>query len=197
MRDRFASGEDRPIAELVAEVARDARYWERGGGGVTLSGGEPLLQADAAAAFLHGLVEEGYHTCIETSGAGDTDSLIRLDAATSLWLFDVKTADADRFHQATGGDLDLVLANLVWLLQHRPESTRIRIPLINGFSAQQDCLDAIADVLRVLPSPARVELLPGHSVGVACKRDPSVTAELCSRAAARLQTALPNVEVRW
>ena len=151
------------ITELAAELERDARYWERSGGGVTLSGGEPLAQADATDELVGRLSAHRHHTAIDTSGHGDAEDVERLSRHVSLWLWDVKTLDPARYREATGGEPGLPLANLAWVLGRSDVPVVVRVPLIADFNASREDLAAIAAWLNNQPRKADVELLPGHS----------------------------------
>ncbi len=197
MQPESPGGTPRRVETLVREVERDARYWVHSGGGVTLSGGEPLLQADGGASFLAALKAHGYHCCVETAGFGPAASISLLDVFTSLWLFDLKTVNGEAFHRACGGDLKPVLSNLRTLLHRRAASVWVRIPLIRGYNDDSESLDGIAGFLADLPTPARIQLLPGHGIGVAGSVDPTVEASVCRKAETMLRRADNPVEVCW
>jgi pyruvate formate lyase activating enzyme len=197
MQAQEPDGSPRGINELVADVARDTRYWRASGGGVTLSGGEPLLQPEACVAFLSALAGKGCHTCVETSGYASADTLLSISEVTTLFLFDLKTVDAGAFREATAGDLDVILGNVQRLLYRRADSVWLRIPLIEGFNADEDSLHEIARFISGLPNPARLQLLPGHRMGVSAQRDPTVDAATCRRAQAIVRQFEPRVEICW
>jgi pyruvate formate lyase activating enzyme len=128
------------VDELLAELRKDRAYYETSGGGVTLSGGEPTLQADFAEALLRGLKAEGIATALDTCGLCSTDTLDRLLPFTDLVLYDLKLLDDDLHRQFTGSSNRQILDNLLHLrdLQHsqlRPFQLWIRTPLIPGTTA--------------------------------------------------------------
>ena len=192
-----ANGSPRDVNELLGDVARDARYWMHSGGGLTLSGGEPLVQPGACAAFLSAIGDRGWHRCVETSGHAPADALSLMDDDTDLWLFDLKTVNANAFKQATSGDLDIVLENLRCLLRRRADTVWLRIPLIKGFTMEEDNLIDIGRFVGDLPAPARLQLLPGHRIGVLEQRDPTVDAEDCRRAKDIMRRFNTCVEILW
>lgn len=152
------------MRSLVDHVARDARFWKTSGGGVTVSGGEPLMQGQAVAVLLEGLGRLGHHRCIETAGHVPLQAVQRVSPHVDLWLWDLKSVDADRFRAGTGGDARLPLANLVWLLRQTATPVRVRVPIIAGFSDDDGAMAQLADTIAALPRPVFVELLPGHDL---------------------------------
>ncbi len=190
-------GNPRDVTELLDDVVRDARYWMRSGGGVTLSGGEPLLQADACTAFLATLVRAGYEGSVETSGYARSEAVSAVDRFVALWLFDLKTLNKDKFRQACGGELATITDNLRMLLQHRPHCVWVRIPLIRGHNDDETSLVEIGRFLASLPAPARLQVLPGHGMSVSDPRRPAVNAAACLQAQTVLRRYNNNAEICW
>lgn len=153
------------IPELVSVLERDARYWIRSGGGVTVSGGEPLYQPVALQELLIALGSHNYHRAVETSGVGTPADLQRIAPHVDLWLWDLKAVTPEIYRKGTGGDVSVTLANLSWLLQNAEAPVIARIPLIPDFNLNEQELTRIADRLKEEPRASGVELLPGHSCG--------------------------------
>ncbi len=136
------------VDELLVELRKDRVYYDKSGGGVTLSGGEPTLQADFAQAVLSGLKENGIATALDTCGLCSSATLDRLLPFTDLVLFDLKIFDADLHRQYTGSSNRQILDNLLHLIdvQHSqswPFKLWIRTPLIPGATAERDNLTAL------------------------------------------------------
>jgi pyruvate formate lyase activating enzyme len=136
------------VDELLADLLKDRVYYEKSGGGVTLSGGEPTLQADFAEALLRGLKAEGIATALDTCGLCPSDTLDHLLPFTDLVLYDLKLYDTDLHRQYTGSSNRHILDNLLHLLdvqhsQSRPFQLWIRTPLIPGTTATYDNLTAL------------------------------------------------------
>jgi pyruvate formate lyase activating enzyme len=136
------------VDELLVELLKDRAYYEKSGGGVTLSGGEPTLQADFAEALLRGLKENDIATALDTCGLCSSATLDRLLPFTDLVLYDLKLYDADQHRQYTGSPNPQILANLLHLLdvkhsQSWPFKLWIRTPLIPGVTATYDNLTAL------------------------------------------------------
>ena len=153
------------VDQLVEQVVKDHRYWTASGGGVTLSGGEPLLQAKPVQAFLQKMQTQGHHCMIETSGAVPLPNVQRVAAHVDGWLWDIKSVDAPMFAQATGGHAQQVLDNLFWLLRETDTPIRIRVPLIAGLNNHVDAVKQMADWLSHQRRSVPVEVLPGHDTG--------------------------------
>ena len=153
------------IPQLIDLLERDARYWRRSGGGVTLSGGEPLCQARALARLLAALGQHGHHRAVDTSGVGTLEDIQSISPHVDLWLWDIKAINPRIYNQATGADANICLDNLSWLLSQTSNSVVVRIPLIAGFNLIESELAAIARWLVRQPRRVRVELLAGHGCG--------------------------------
>jgi glycyl-radical enzyme activating protein len=151
------------VAEVLAVVLRDRDYYAASGGGMTLSGGEPLAQPEFAEALLHAAKAESLHCCVETSGMSEWSVLERLLPVVDLWLYDYKETDPDLHAKFTGFGNSLILANLLAL--HRAEAKIVlRCPMIPQHNARQQHLDGIAALARQLPKLVAVELLPYYDL---------------------------------
>ena len=133
------------VEELLGELRKDRAYYDASGGGVTLSGGEPTLQAEFVEALLHGLKAEGISTALDTCGVCTPDTLERLLPFTDLVLYDLKVFDSDLHRHYTGSSNQRILDNLRHLrdLQSRmprPFRLWIRTPLIPGATATPENL---------------------------------------------------------
>lgn len=157
------SGADRTPASLLGEVLRDADYYAASGGGVTVSGGEPLTQPEALAEFLSLCKEHGLHTAVETCGAFAPAALERCAPWLDLFLFDVKSADARRLAEVTGADLAAVTANLRRAVALGREVVA-RVPVIPGFNHDEASMRAIFALARDC-GVGRLDLLPYHTLG--------------------------------
>jgi pyruvate formate lyase activating enzyme len=121
------------VDNLIAEVIKDRVYFEASGGGVTLSGGEPSMQADFSAAFLKGLKERGIRTALDTCGQCGPAILDRLLPFADIVLFDLKEIDPERHRAFTGQTNTLILANLeqtASFLHQKGRDLWIRTPII-------------------------------------------------------------------
>lgn len=151
------SGYEVDSGELAARLLRERDFWDIGGGGVTLSGGEPLAQPEFLLDLLDKL--EGVHRCVETSGFAPADVFAAMCARTELVMMDVKLADPALHKQYTGQDNAPILQNLEYLRQSGHPCI-IRTPLIPGVTDTEENLSAIAKLLVDVPGLQRAELLP-------------------------------------
>ncbi len=145
--------------EVMDVVLRDRDYYEQSGGGVTLSGGEPLYQPDFTQHLLHFARANGLHNCIETGGAAKWGVFERLHPLVDLWLYDYKETDATRHLQSVGYQRAPVVENLR-RLHDMGAKVLLRCPMIPQFNARDDHLDGIVALSRELPKLVGVELLP-------------------------------------
>jgi pyruvate formate lyase activating enzyme len=149
---------------LVSELAKDALFFEQSGGGITCSGGEPLLQPGFCAEVLRGCRERGIHTAVDTCGYADESSLLDVAKETDLFLYDLKLMDDARHRQATGVSNAPVLTNLE-RLDLWGKRIWIRIPLIPGVNDDERNLTATAGFVRGLRRIEAVQVLPYHRGG--------------------------------
>lgn len=136
-------GDERGVDDLVAEVARDRAFFAASGGGVTVSGGEPGVQARFVAAFLARLRALGIHTALDTCGMCSERALADMSAQADLVLYDIKEIDGERHRAYTGHSNGRILANLLDLAGRmrrvaRPRELWIRTPLIPGCTATEE-----------------------------------------------------------
>lgn len=155
-------GEEFAEEELLAQVSRDRPFYEDSGGGVTLSGGEPLLQIDFLEGFCRRAREEGLSLALETCGAVPFDAFRRILPFVDLILYDVKAIDPSLHKGWTGASNESILSNLERL--RRSEVQVIpRVPIIPGHTEQPSNLKRIAAHLE--GSFPEVHLLPYHPWG--------------------------------
>jgi pyruvate formate lyase activating enzyme len=150
-------------AEVLDVVLRDRAYYTTSGGGMTLSGGDPLMQPEFAKLLLTEAKARGLHTAVETSGYAMWGSIRPLIPLVDLWLYDYKETDRQLHQKYVGKPNDLILSNLKRLYS---EGARIqlRCPIIPGHNARRDHLDGIVSLVRSMPKIESVELLPYYDL---------------------------------
>ncbi|MCW4039544.1 MAG: glycyl-radical enzyme activating protein [Candidatus Bathyarchaeota archaeon] len=149
----------RPVTatSLVNEVRKDIPFFERSGGGVTVSGGEPLMQPHLTYHFLAACKQQGIHTALETSGYAPWNQLLRIAKTTDLVLFDVKMLDPDLHRTYTGVTNQLILHNLQQLVPQT--SIQVRVPCIPGINDRETQIHELAIYLSRI-GIAHIALLP-------------------------------------
>ncbi len=161
-----AVGEPMDVDTLVQTLLRDRIFFDESGGGVTFSGGEPLMQAPFVIDALRALKASGVHTALDTCGFARWPDLRDAAALADLVLYDVKLMDDARHAAVTGVSNRAILENLK-ALSAVHANIWIRIPVIPGVNDDDANLDATAAFLRPLPGITRVDLLPYHPTGEA------------------------------
>jgi pyruvate formate lyase activating enzyme len=146
-------GEERGVEELVNELLKDRVFFEKSGGGVTLSGGEPTMQPGFAETLLASLKRHGIHTALDTCGQCTWETLRALLAHTDLFLYDLKEADPENHRRFTGTTNTRILENLKSLARSMrecglPRELWIRTPLIPGCTANAVNLERIGEFIR-------------------------------------------------
>jgi pyruvate formate lyase activating enzyme len=157
-------GRSMTVGEVLAVVLEDRPFYERSGGGLTVSGGEPLAQTDATEALLASAKAEGLDCCLDTSGFGPWSSIEQLLPFVDLFLYDIKETDEGRHVTHTGVSNDGILANLR-RLSAAGARIRLRLPLIPGLNDRDDHLGRVADIISGLSPLKGVEVLPYHRLG--------------------------------
>lgn len=159
------AGEEADSEEILREVLRDRPYYEKSGGGLTLSGGEPLMQGDFAYALLSGAREQGIHTCVETCGYCGEATLLSVAPLTDLFLFDLKETDPQRHEAYTGAPLAPILGNLS-LLDRLGRSVVLRCPVIPTLNDREEHWRAVAALASVYSCVREIVVEPYHTLGV-------------------------------
>lgn len=161
-------GEERTVDEIIAFFDEDADFYRMSGGGVTLSGGEPLAQLEGAVNVLAAAKARGYHTAVETCGHVRTEGLLKAAAYIDLFLFDIKHMDPVRHRDWVGVNNELILDNVRTLLE-RGYTVRVRMPLLRGVNDSKEEIDAVISFFtpyRYQKNFDGVDLLPYHKLGV-------------------------------
>jgi pyruvate formate lyase activating enzyme len=154
------------VTELLRQVAQDSVFFQRSGGGLTLSGGEPAAQPLFARELLRRYKSEEYglHTALETCGYAPWEDLVRILELTDLVLYDLKIMDPLAHERATGVDNRLILEN-ARRIAALGKSLVIRLPLIPGYTDSGENVAAVAAYAGQLPGVEEIHLLPYHRLG--------------------------------
>ena len=158
------SGRLQSVDELLEVIERERPFFDQSGGGVTFSGGEPLLYPDFLVEVLEACGRRGIHCAVDTSGFVEREVLLRVAKHTDLFLYDLKIIDAKKHRQYAGVDNRLILENLKTLAEIGA-AIQIRIPLIGGVNDDDGNVIASAAFIAGLPGGKKpVNLLPFHDV---------------------------------
>jgi len=157
------AGTSYTVDDLLKAVAVDIPYYSIGeGGGVTLTGGEPMLQWRFVDAFLDAL--EDVHVAIETSGYASASAFEQILSKVDLFLFDIKATSSEKHQQLCGVDNEQILKNLD-LLCSSDASVVLRLPLIPTVNDDDEHLRGIASLLERYPSIQYAQIMPYHNLG--------------------------------
>ncbi len=159
------AGREASAESIIEEALRDEAFFRKSGGGVTLSGGEPLAQGGLAMQVARGLLVRGVDLAIETCLAAPRATLEAFLGLPILWLVDLKHVEGGAFRSGTGGELAPILANLE-LLAASAARIVLRVPVIPGFNADPASVRAILGYAASLPGSAGrgLDLLPYHDL---------------------------------
>ncbi|WP_240205687.1 glycyl-radical enzyme activating protein [Vibrio sp. CyArs1] len=157
-------GKEMTVEQVFAEVIKDKVYFDKSGGGITLSGGEALKQFEFCLALAKMCKANDVHVCVETNGASKTEHYRMIAPYVDLFLFDYK-ATGDELHKTlTGMTRRLVDTNLQ-LLNEINASVILRCPMIPGYNLSDDHFAAIAQHAKSMTNIQKVEVLPYHNFG--------------------------------
>jgi pyruvate formate lyase activating enzyme len=160
------SGREVSVEEIMKVVRRETVMMDQSAGGVTLSGGEPMMQSGFLMELLDALGKEGIHRAVDTTGLSKTETLLEIAGRTDLFLYDLKMMDPERHRKFTGVTNEKILENLR-ILASSGADINIRIPLIKGVNADEDNLRQSAEFIATLPGKMKmVSLLPYHNIAI-------------------------------
>ena len=153
------------VDEALRRVEEDEIFYSRSGGGLTLSGGEPLFQPEFAIALLREARRRRIDTCIETCGNVPWPVLEEAAKYLNSIYYDLKCVDAKEHQNGTGSSNKLIMSNLVKLKEAYPDlPVKVRTPLIPGFNLSQEEIAKIVDLIKSMPN-TEYELLGYHRMG--------------------------------
>lgn len=158
-------GRDVTVKEVMDVVKRDMPYYGRSGGGLTLSGGESLLQPDFAAALLKASKEMGINTAMESMGFAKFETIMKLLPYLDTYLMDIKHMDPAKHREFTGKENTLMVENARKIAESRMCELVIRVPVIPGFNDSEREILEIAKYADSLPGVDKIHLLPYHKYG--------------------------------
>jgi pyruvate formate lyase activating enzyme len=156
-------GRSMTVQEVMEEIRRDITFFDESSGGVTLSGGEPLMQKDFALAILQACREQEIHTVLDTCGFASWSLVRKFAPFVNLFLYDLKAIDMERHLETTGRSNERILDNLE-RLSRMGAQVLVRIPVIPRVNDDPDEMGRIGEFLAGLPNRHPVELLAYHNI---------------------------------
>ena len=157
-------GTEMLISELMKQVDNESIFFEQSGGGITFSGGEPLLHSDYLLAALKACGENNYHRVVDTSALAKEETLLEVAQHTEMFLIDLKVMDSEKHKKHTGVDNEKILSNIVALAKTDSEII-FRIPLMKGINTDKENIEKTAKFINALEgNRKKVNLLPYHNI---------------------------------
>jgi len=157
-------GKETTVEDVIEKVIRDIPFYEETSGGLTLSGGEPLMQYDFSLALLKSAKEKGIDTAIETSGFSK-ENLEELNKYVDLWLYDIKILDDTDHQKYTGVSNKIILENL-YALDNIGANIILRCPIIPDINMTEKHFDSIAELANKLKNVKSIHLELYHPLGI-------------------------------
>ena len=158
-------GEEKTVKAVIDSVEGDSMFYARSGGGLTLSGGEPMHQPEYAIALLKEARRRRIPTAMETCGHCKTEDIVRAGEFLNYVLYDIKTIDPEAHKAGTGVSNERILKNFKALREAWPDlPIRVRTPIIPGFNDSVEAIRAIFEYIKDVPNIS-YEMLPYHRMG--------------------------------
>lgn len=183
---REVIGQEMTVAQVMGEVKKDIIFYDQSGGGVTFSGGEPLMQPEFLLALLNQCREQGIHTALDTTCYAETEIIRKIAEKTDLFLCDLKHMEGAKHRDFTCVDNDLILYN-IRSLSDAGKKIVIRIPVVPGFNDETANIEMTAEFAASLSNVNRIDILPYNSGGKA--KSDRLTAEF-----SLMETEVPDGE---
>ncbi len=157
-------GSERTVEDVMYEVLRDEVFYRESGGGITLSGGEPLAQFAFAKELLLSAKAHGLHTCVETCGYAPSEHLREIAPLVDIFLYDYKETDRKRHREYTGVYNDRILSNL-FMLDSLGANLILRCPIIPSLNDRAEHFDGIVRTASQLKNLLEINIEPYHPLG--------------------------------
>lgn len=157
-------GKNMSVREVMDEVMKDAPFYETSKGGLTVSGGEPMMQFDFTMALLREAKKNKLHTCLDTSGFAPFDKYEKILDLVDIFLYDLKETDSAKHEEFTGAPLEPILKNLK-LLDQNGAKLILRCPVIPGFNDREEHLRQIGETAEALDNILEINVHPYHPLG--------------------------------
>ena len=162
---REVVGKEMSVEEVLKEIEKDAVFFNESAGGVSFSGGEPLLQHEFLLSLLKVCKKKGYYTAVDTTGFTSQKILEKITPDVDLFLYDLKTLDDSKHIEYTGVSNRVILENLKFLV-HRQKEIIVRIPVIPGVNDTSEELARIGTFVTELGGIREIQILPYHQTGI-------------------------------
>ena len=156
-------GKKMTVEQVIKELKKDATNYRRSGGGITLSGGEPLVQSDFSKELLKACKAQGWHTAIETTGFGATETIEKVFPYIDLALMDIKHINSDIHKEYTGVSNEIILENVARI--SKITKMVVRVPVIPEFNSSEQSILEICKFVKTLNNVDTIHLLPYHTYG--------------------------------
>ena len=158
-------GEELTVAQVMEEVEKDEIFYDESGGGVTLSGGEPLMQADFSKDILKSCRELGFHTTLDTCGYARFDTIRKMCEHVDLVLYDLKVIDEEKHVKFTGVTNKIILENLKRLAVNG-SNVVVRFPIVPGVNDEEKDIREVGEFVSSLEYIKGLSVLQYHSAGI-------------------------------
>ena len=157
-------GANMSISQVMEEIEKDRILYDRSEGGITFSGGEPLMQIDFLDALLSECQTRNLHTIVDTSGFAPWEHIERIQDKVDIFFYDLKIMDDKQHKEMTSVSNQTILDNLSRLAKGKNQ-VKVRIPVVAGVNDSEDCISQLIAYLSSHPRLEEISLLPYHKMG--------------------------------
>lgn len=157
-------GKEMTVTQVIKEIEKDMVFYDESGGGVTFSGGEPLMQPNFLLNLLNACKELGIHTSVDTCGYANLDILLKISKHVDLFLYDLKVINDEKHMKFTGVSNKLILENLEKLSKNG-QKVIVRFPLVPGVNDEEKDIIELGAFVSSLKSAKELSILPYHKAG--------------------------------
>ncbi len=158
-----AIGWESSVADIISAIEKDTAFYDESNGGITISGGEPLMQPGFLLDILRECGKLGINRAVDTTVYAEKKTVLEVAENCDMFLIDLKHMNSEKHRLYTGVPNELILSN-IRTLSEKGKQIRIRIPLIEGVNSDKENMHASAAFLTGLPQPPEVDLLPYHNI---------------------------------
>ena len=157
-------GSPMQVNEIMSEVLKDKQFYNSSSGGITISGGEPMVQFKFTKALLAEFRKNGLHTCLDTNGFAPFDQYNELLDLVDIFFYDIKETDPEKHKEYTGVSCKLIMENLQKIDNHNGKII-LRLPIIPGLNDREEHFKKTAAIANQLKNIIEINILPYHPLG--------------------------------
>jgi glycyl-radical enzyme activating protein len=172
----YITGQHKTVSDVIAEVLKDQNYYQNSGGGLTVSGGEPMAQFEFTKALLMAAKSHNINTCLDTCGFASKDRYQAIIQYVDIFHYDIKESNPEKHKLYTGVKKDVIYNNLRFL-NSQGAKIILRCPIIPGLNSRREHFREIADMANQLQNVMAIDIMPYHPWGISKRKYSALSGE--------------------